>query len=763
MAAKRKPAAATNGQDTGLTVVQSLADLKLAYGAKAALLKREHDDFKFALGAQWSTEDRHKLELAGIKPFTDNRIAPNLFLLTGLERQNRTDFQAFPIGDEDGVKAEIASALFKDVITKSDYSYKSSEQFKDGITCGESHLELYLDYTDSIINAKPCWSKCDGNTIFPDPTCREYDFSDARYVYKIRLDIDKEDLINLYPEQEDAIEAFTGKGQLDASLTLGGPETHRQRRDYPAAGTGSGGLPAPKTGFDLIERYYKKWVPKVFVGDKQTGSIKEAESKDKATGFVQSYQDGITADQTAYETAVHAAVVRAHGRMNASRVATPLPPPAPAPLPAAAPAPDAGGEQFGETTAADEQTGPTPQAPAPPPAPAPLAPIELTPDVHEAIRGDLQASNQLPPPPPQQDPARFIVFKRQVPEIWCFAHVPGMDEPLCDERAWFYPKWKQYPFVPYFARFSTAPLTGEDRQLLVQGVVAGVKGAQEKHNKAEMLMLRHLNSATNSGWLSEEDVWLDPAQVKAFGAAPGVNLEYKQGRPKPERIEPAQLSSGHAEISESSAEAIKAQLGINADLLATQQGGTDSGRAIALRQKQGLLMVQELFDNLTRSRVIAGRFLLSQLGEIYDTETAMKVLGDAWLKKMFPPLMLQNPDNPQAAPTPMVDKSTGLQMDYDHEMAELAITEVLNGTLGDYDVAVGESVASETQKMAASQEMKDISAAYPGLVPPDLIVKYALLPESAKMEITSAIERAQAASAQTAAPAVPGQPPANRP
>lgn len=117
-----------------------------------------------------------------------------------------------------------------------------------------------------------------------------------------------------------------------------------------------------------------------------------------------------------------------------------------------------------------------------------------------------------------------------------------MSEPLANERAWFYPKWKSYPFIPYYARFSTAPLTGEDRHLLVQGIVHGVKDAQERHNKASTLMLRHLNTSSNSGWLTEEDAWVDRAQVQNFGSAPGVNLEYKQGRQKPERIYPTPLS-----------------------------------------------------------------------------------------------------------------------------------------------------------------------------------------------------------------------------
>jgi len=683
--------------DKTLTVERSTDDLKRAYSAKRKLIEREKEDFLFALGKQWSDEDADTLKKAGFKPFTDNRIAPNLYLLTGLERQNRTDFKAFPEGEEDSLKAEITTVLFKNSIKVSDFQFKSSDQFKDGITCGESHLELYLDNTFNILNGKPCWKKVDGNCIFPEPGTREYDFSDARYVYKITYGISKDDLISLFPDKSGLIEK-SGPRKLEISAIVS-DERHRQPKDYGTKGVDGG--ERKEDACDLIERYYKKWVEKVFVGDRQTGAIKESESKEKADEFVTKYKDAVAQEEMMHQQAMGQFQVEA-----AQRQAM-------------------GGMMM------EPETGV--MAPVPPPV--------------------------QPEPPTPKDPERFILIKRRVPEIWCFAHVPGIPEPLADEAAWFYPKWKAYPFVPFFARFSTAPIDGEERHLLIQGIVNGVKGAQEKHNKSEMLILRHLNTATNSGWLTEEDSWMDRTKAEQFGTAPGVNLEYKKGSQKPERIFPMPLSQGHAQISAESAEAIKAQLGINADLLATQDGGSQSGRAIALRQRQGLLMVQELFDNLSRTRAIAGKFLLSQLGEIYDTETAKKILGDAFLKKNFPPLMLMNPQTGQQEPMP---DATGQAMVYDKEMAELTIAEVLSGDLGLYDVTVGESVSSETTRMANAEIVKEIAQAFPGLVPPDVLVEVSQLPPEIKNRVAGAM-KAQAemqAQAQAAMAVPPGGAPA---
>lgn len=660
-----------------LTIERSIADFKRAYRAKSKLIERQKEDFLFRLGKQWTDEDVRALSDRKIKAVTDNRIQPNIFLLTGLERQNRSDFKAFPQGEEDSIKAEIASYLFKDSIKVSDFGYKASEAFEDGVTCGESHLELYLDNTFNLLNGKPCVKKDDANQIFPEPGHKEYDFSDARYVYKLTVGLSKEDLCSLFPDKEDLIYSV-GDGRLDVKSLLNGDETHNQPKDYKKEGGDSADAAAEDASLDLLERYYKKWVPTVFVGDHQTGEIKQAESEDKANEFLNAYQQGIALEQDQ-----HMQAVAAH--------------------------------QMGVMSG---QINPTVQ-------PAPL-------------------------PPTPKDPNRFKMFTRRIPEIWYYAHTPGMTEPLADERAWFYPKWKAWPFIPVLAHFSTAPVDGDDAHLRVQGIVHGVKGVQEKHNKAETLKVLHLQSSTNSGWLAEEDSWVDSNKVEQFGSQPGINLEYKKGRPMPQRIQPVPLSQAHTQIGAESAEAIKAILGINADLLAVQQGGTDSGRAIALRQRQGLLMVQKLFDNFSRSKQLFGRFLLSQLGEMYDTETAKKILGEAWLSKNFPPPMQTVPqmDPATGAPVPvqipMADPATGQPMTYDKEAADAAIAEVLSGELDQYDVTVGEAVASETMKLANAAELKELASQLGGLIPPDLLVEESQLNQATKNRVLSAIKQSQA-------------------
>lgn len=660
-----------------LTAQDSYACWKQLNESKAKLIERQKEDFLFRFGEQWDKEKQRKLKELGVEAVVDNRVQANIFLLTGLERQNRAEFKAYPDGREDGAKAEIATTLFKDSIKKSDFLYKASESFEDGITCGEGYLELYVDNTKDILNGKPCWKKLNYCEIFVDDASVEYDLSDADYIYKLTRDLPEEKLIAMFPKHAVAIKALpAAKAAVKA---LGAEGTHVQPKDYAKGNEGSGSYGAQRRPYDLLERYYKKWVLKAYIGDQQTGELMEAETPAKADEFLKGYKEDAMAEFEQYSRAVQLA------------------------------------------------------------------------------QGNPQATAAMQAMPKPRDAERYIVIPRNVPEIWYFAHIGTADLVLADERAWSYPKCSRYPIVPYFAHYSTTPLQGDEAHLLKQGIVHGIKGLQRKHNSAETLKLMHLNASANSGWLEEEDTWVDPSAANKFGSSPGVHLIFKKTVVnKPERIQSVQLSDAHTKMAEEAAEAIKAVLGMNADLLAMQQGGTDSGRAISLRMKQGLLMVQKLFDNNSRTKIICGKLMLSQLSEFYDTEKTKKILGDAWLIENFPPLMLVDPaggvdetGNPKMVPAP--DPKTGQPMQYDSAKADITIAEVLAGDLEEYDVTVGESVASDTMQLAKMLELQEIAEKFPGLIPPQILIEESQLGEASKRRILAMIQQAQLMAQQSQA------------
>lgn len=632
-------------------LTRALADFRRAYNYKRKWLNSARQDIEFALGKQWEEKDVKELADMRVKAVTVNKIRPNIFLMTGIESQNRTDIRSFPEGREDSLIAEVSTLLSKNVAKASGLNYKTSQQFEDGLMCGESFLEPYLDYTNDILVGEMKFKKLDYNQVYPEPGYKEYDLSDCKYVCKLTFSLTREELSGLFPEKEEEIGKIgAGKINLD---TIGMPEragVEFQRQDYPIDEESQGidGDEPTEPRYDLLEYYYKKYVPVYYVIDKKTGRIKQTYDKGQADEFV--------------------------NLANA------------------------------------------------------------------------------------QNPDSAEVVKRTLPEIWVCSIVGGTK--IDDSRAWFYPRWKNYHFVPFMCYWNSTPVRHEDRDYLVQGIVRGTKDPQERLNKFKTQELRHINQSSNSGWLLEENSWVDEEQAKKLGSAPGVHLAYKKGSPPPQRINPSPLSQGHAQMALEAAQDMKELTGINTDLLAMGEGGQASGRAISLRQRQGLVMVQKIFDNLSQTKWILGRFILTQLGEVYDITRAMRVLGDSFLRQNFQKpvvTVIQDPVTGQQVQQPQIDPATGQPvLEFDAETAAAMVNQVLEDTaLGRFDVAVGESATNETVKYGNYLELLEMART--GLpIPPEILIEESTLSQGSKEKIRMAIER-QSAVAAASPPAGAGR------
>lgn len=629
---------------------KALRDFKRAYTFKRRFLQAAQEDIEFALGDQWDETDVQTLKDAGVRALTINKIRPNLFLLTGIESQNRSEYKAYPEGREDSVRSEIATGLLKNVMKTSNGDYKISEAFDEGLMAGEVFIEPWVDYTWDLLNGEMKFRKNSFFNIFVDPQCKEYDLSDAEYVCKITYDLTKDQLKMLYPDKEDVIDKMTTDGKINLD-TIGGAVdefgVHRQARDYGSEKQGGeGGADDAGTGplFDLLEYQYKHYVAKWFVLDFKAGNYKEAANKEEAENFV-----------------------------------------------------------------------------------------------NVATAGE----------PDDRKTAKAV--KRMVPEIWVCSVVGGMKDELDRRPAWSYfgtdgktVRWRTFNHIPIYVHRSTAPIKENLRELAVQGIVRGVKDLQRELNKRRTQELRILNTSANSGWMIEENSVVNEDDLEDFGSSPGVVIKYKMGKPKPEKIMPTPLSQGHAQLAAEHTQDMKETLGINTELLSQVEGGQASGRAIALRQKQGLVMVQKIFDNLSQSKRLLGRFILSQLGEIFDVESSMRVLGEAFIKQNFSvPIQRQvvDPASGQTVAVPALDPMTGQPLtQVDVQAAQQTFNEVLNDTkLGKYDVSVGENISSETIQYGQFLELMDmVSKGIP--VPPDVIVEESSLSEGQKQKIVSRIQ-----------------------
>lgn len=608
-----------------IDVIDCLKNLRYSQRKNSNLFRRYKEDFEAALGKQWDENDEDTLRNAGVEPLTINKIKPIIKLLSGIERQSRSDLVAFPEGQEDSIKAEIATKLIKHVMKKAKGQNKLSASFKSGVTGGACFIEPYIDYSFDLINGEMKFKKVGATRVLFDPDAQEYDLSDAKYVIKLSFNLTKEELLELFPEKKKLIENIKhGKFTFDDKGNL----TTIQYKDYKNTEFDDDRELTEHGNYDLAEYYYKDKTKKYYVASKVDGTLIETDSKEEAEAY-------------------------------------------------------------------------------------------------------------------QQQIEGAVLIEKEVPEIRRKAFVGSTE--LDDDIAWSYPRWKLYPLIPYFCEWNVED--DIDRELLVQGIVRSLRSLQFEYNKRRTQELRHLNSSVSSGFLSPKGA-LDKKtldKLARFGSTPGFTGEYdpeKAGGTIPEswKLRPQPLSQGHAQLAAENAQDIKEASGVNPDLLANDSE-SQSGRAILLKQRQGLVMVQEPLDNYGETKNILGRFILSQLGEVFTVETAVKILGEAWINKQdaFKEPVFDEMGQPQ------LGQDGKLQLQLNPNLVGQVINEVLNdASLGKYDVSIGEGAYTETTRMANHMMLLDMAKS--GIpIPPQILIQESNLPESTKTQILAAIE-AQAQS-----------------
>lgn len=620
------------------------ADLQYSASKLSKLHKAIEEDFEFVQGQQWEDEDVQRLYQRGVKALTINKIKPVIKLLSGIERQARSDFKAFPEGNEDSVVAEIVTRLMKNRTKVCNVNEKLSTQFKNSSIGGVCFIEPYLDYAYNLINGDLKFKTISSLDVFFDPDFKEYDMSDSKFMIKLTKEVSKDDLISMFPNKKNIINKLEGSridiGALRTTNSVIGDR-------YPRLSEGEllDFQKDTKDLFDLLDYYYIAYEPRWFVIQQEQGIIKQIDEKEKA--------------------------------------------------------------------------------------------IEL--------------ASQLP---------NAQIVEKDIPVVR-MANVVG-NTLLNDDIAWFYPMWKQFPLIPCFFEMIDEELPLE---LRIQGIVRSIKDMQSEFNKRRTQELHHLNSSVNSGIFSPKGA-LDEQnmnKLKEFGSSPGVVIEYDSSKGKPEKEYPTPLSQGHAQLAAESAQDLKEASGVNPDLLANDSQ-SQSGRAILLKQKQGLVMVQEAIDNLSTTKRLIGKFMLSQLRQMFTVESAMRVLGDSFINENFkvpvnailtrglekvqageqPTELEQNillkysQQNPQQ---PILDEQGQLAMTVDMDAVAQTINTVLNDSeLGIYDVSIGEGAYSETVKLSNFLDLKELATQ--GVpIPPQVLIETSMLAEEDKKKIIAAMQQ----------------------
>jgi len=198
-------------KDTILKVKEYFAE---SYGTLNLMLSRMRESQNMYDGHQWTEKDASNSRKKNIPPIVKNFIRKNVNVVVGLQRQNKTALRCLPEGTEDNIAASIASRLLHFTMRKGNGYIAAAEAFKDQNVMGLSWLTPYVDFSEDPVNgdikvkSESCFNK------FFDPSTKEMDLSDCRYLVN-RQAISKQMAKIMYPDKAKDIESSNADYRSD--------------------------------------------------------------------------------------------------------------------------------------------------------------------------------------------------------------------------------------------------------------------------------------------------------------------------------------------------------------------------------------------------------------------------------------------------------------------------------------------------------------------------------------------------------------------
>ena len=156
------------------------------------------ESLEFYRGEQWEAKVKSTLEKEKRACLTINQIESKMDLLSGYQRQNRTDIKYMPTEDGDQRVSEILNIVTKNLLENCNYRFEETEVFEDGSIVGRGLFNAYMDFSKNIegdiVVEKYEWDDC-----YFGPHAKK-DCSDLEYLTKMKW-YSRAKLSEMYPDK----------------------------------------------------------------------------------------------------------------------------------------------------------------------------------------------------------------------------------------------------------------------------------------------------------------------------------------------------------------------------------------------------------------------------------------------------------------------------------------------------------------------------------------------------------------------------------
>jgi hypothetical protein len=250
------------------------------------------------------------------------------------------------------------------------------------------------------------------------------------------------------------------------------------------------------------------------------------------------------------------------------------------------------------------------------------------------------------------------------------------------------------------------------------GIVEAMKDPQLETNKRRSQMLNLMNQHANSCWVVDQNALVKGIPwFKEHASDPGLVIEKRPGS-RVERQVAGDLPVSLIHLEQLAGRDFFEVSGFSPETMPTSSmGAAGSGRAIALRQQQGLNILSLPMDNQRLTRRSYGRWLLNVIQQYYQTERVIRIEGEEGVEEFL-----------------RVNGRTSGGL----------INDV---SIGDFDVVVSEEPVSPSNRQAMLNMLVEL-AGQGVAIPPDIILEFTDIPK--REEVIKRVRDAQAAQTEGA-------------
>ena len=166
------------------------------------------ENYEFVCNDQWTAADRALLAEEEKPCLTINHVLPIINLLSGMERQNKTDIKAFPRKGGVRIIADAFTSLVKHSVDMCHGDTEQSMQFVDGIIAGKGWISTDISYRKDKINGDFTTIRRSPFDVYEDPNANRYDLNEsAKYIFELFWG-DKEQIILRFSKHEEEIKKY---------------------------------------------------------------------------------------------------------------------------------------------------------------------------------------------------------------------------------------------------------------------------------------------------------------------------------------------------------------------------------------------------------------------------------------------------------------------------------------------------------------------------------------------------------------------------